>query len=80
MACGFGLYRPDRLAVNEERLVRFAGLESELAHRDAAGRGEVHRAFVLHVPAALIERLVDLFAGYFLGVWHSLVYSTLPGP
>jgi hypothetical protein len=34
MACGFGLYRADRLAVNEERVVGFTRLESELADRD----------------------------------------------
>jgi hypothetical protein len=63
MACGFGLYRPDRLAVNEERVVGFAGLESELAHGDAACGGEIHGIFVLHDPTARAEQGVDFLSG-----------------
>ena len=36
MPRGFGLYRADRFAVNKERVVWLAGLESKLAHGDAA--------------------------------------------
>src|SRR5262245_16629170 len=79
MPRGFGLYRSNRLAVNEERVVWFAGLESKLAHGDTARGGEIHGIFVLHDPTARGERLVDLFAGYFLGVWHFEYYSNSRG-
>ena len=35
MARRFGLDRADRFAVNEQRVVRLAGLEGQLAHGDA---------------------------------------------
>ena len=55
MARRFGLNRADRFTIDKQRVVRLAGLESKLAHGDAARGREVHRAFVLHHPTARAE-------------------------
>ena len=62
MAGGFGLDRADRFSVNEQRVVRLTGPEGQLAHGNAAGRGEVHGAFVLHFPAAWLQQRVDFLS------------------
>src|SRR6266508_902419 len=68
-ALGLRLDHADRLAVDEEEIVRATvwGLEDELADGDAARGGEVHVACVLDSPAGCLEHLVDLDAGLVLG-------------
>ena len=70
MAGGLGLDRADRLAVNKQRVIRLAGLEGKLAHRDAARGGEIHRVPVLNDPTARAEESVDFLSCQLHGIGH----------
>ncbi|HEY7163743.1 MAG TPA: hypothetical protein VIB79_04220 [Candidatus Binatia bacterium] len=52
---GFGFDRADRFAVNEQRVVRFACFERELADGDTARSGEIDGLFILNVPTGLCQ-------------------------
>ena len=63
----FGLDHAERDAINEEEVVAAAGLERNLAERDAAGGGRVESLVVLDGPIGSREHRVDRDAGLGLG-------------
>ena len=67
VAFGLGLDHAEGLGVSVEHVVGVAGLEGELACRDARSGGQVHRGVILHHPAALLEAAVDSLPGLLFG-------------
>ena len=67
VAFGLGLDRADGFGVNEQRVVRFAGLEGEFADGDTARGREVDLVLRLDGPARRGEHRVNLPAGALFG-------------
>ena len=64
---GFGLYRPERLGVNEEGAIGFAVGEGKFANGHSAGCCNVDSIPGLNDPARRGELRIDLLSGFFLG-------------
>ena len=64
-ARGLGLDDPGNQTVHVEQVIREAepGPQGELAHRDAAARGQVHLPAILHAPARGLQPGVDFPPG-----------------
>ncbi len=62
-----GFDRAQGLGVGVEKIISEAGLQGELTHGHAAGRGNVHFAGRLNRPPCLVKLIVDLFAGFLFG-------------
>jgi hypothetical protein len=67
MALGLGLDGAEGLAVGVEKIVGEAGIQRELTHRHAAGRGNIHFVGRLDSPPCLVKLSVDFFAGFLFG-------------
>lgn len=55
----------DGLSIDEEQVVAAAFVEPHLSHGDAFSCREIEPLIVLHQPAALLEKRVDVFTSHF---------------
>lgn len=67
-----GFHHPDSLAIDEEQVICFAGVQRELAHGNPARCEQIEVPARLDDPAASFQLLVDILAGNLLWCSHPI--------